>query len=258
MVSVSAALVCVLVALVIAAVAYWLTRPPQPPPTCVSNSGVPGTCNYNKDCHYPNGVCQKDSNGACVCICAPGYSGINCQTKGVPYDSYSCMGPNKSPPNPPAKKDGQGLCVCPSPNWAAGKDGNGTYVQCLGCAGDWGPLGSPDACSMKWTSVQNMVTNNCYNMDGASDPVSACVAEYGFYDKQVGPQGVHGSVSYTPPNQCSPAGGPYASCSGCPPDGNTYGPIPCDVTGWMPPGAKPPTCSTTSTERPCSGYKCLS
>jgi len=135
------ALVCVLVLVV---VAYWILRPrPAPPtPTCVSARGAPGTCDTDSDCNAPNGACQKNSEGACVCVCAPGYSGTKCQTKGIPYNSYQCMGPNKVPPNPPPGNK-NGMCVCPPGSWASGVDPTtGQWVQCLGCAEGWGPLGA--------------------------------------------------------------------------------------------------------------------
>jgi hypothetical protein len=245
MAPIDVALLCILVIMAIAAY-YVYTHGPKPKPTCVSESGAPGTCDTDKDCHAPNGVCKKGPEGACVCDCAPGYSGTHCKTKGVPWNSYNCMGPNKTPPNPSPRKDGNGLCVCPPGHWASGIDpATRQYVQCLNCSGDWGPLGVPIACTLKWANQETVATNNCYSQDHESQKV-ACGLEYGAFASETGPHGEKGGAYLA--GLCD--GGP--PCSSCP--SNKGGQIECNLSGWVIPGKAFPTCGTA--ERPCSSYTC--
>jgi hypothetical protein len=242
------ALVCVLVLVV---VAYWILRPrPAPPtPTCVSARGAPGTCDTDSDCNAPNGACQKNSEGACVCVCAPGYSGAKCQTKGIPYNSYQCMGPNKVPPNPPPGNK-NGMCVCPPGSWASGIDPTtGQWVQCLGCAEGWGPLGASNACTLQWKNGAVIYTNNCYQANFGE----ACSAEFGQFASQTGPNGEKGGASYQGEfcAATSPSGNP--SCSACTAAGGSTQ-VGCTVSGWLNPNYPPVNCDQ---QRKCSSYSCL-
>lgn len=45
-----------------------------------------GVCQANNDCNYPNGICNRDKNNNCSCVCNSGYSGQNCDTS--PYTIY--------------------------------------------------------------------------------------------------------------------------------------------------------------------------
>lgn len=205
-------------------------------------SGVPGTCAIDKDCNYPNGVCYKNSNGECGCTCAPGFSGPNCQTQGIPYNSPQCMGPN-SEYTPGKTKDG--LCVCPPGNWASGTDAKYGYVQCLQCAGGWGPLGGKTPCSKKWTST-SIATQNCYGPNFTGSP---CASEYPQFSSQVGPTGQKGSV--VDGGNCNSSNSCRCGITG----GNAYQHT-CAVSGWIDPNANQPTCATSSNERPCGSYTC--
>lgn len=207
-------------------------------------TATPGSCELDSDCNGPNGQCFKDKDGNCMCVCKPGYSGKNCEIKGIPYDSPHCMGPNSQwPPN----KDKDGLCVCPAGNWADGTDPKYGYVQCLKCAGDWGPLAGKSPCASKWL-VNNLVTPDC----GASlmPPAAQCApSEFGDILKYDGPNGEKPSTQWA--QQCN---GPNQQNS-CRCSEASYRSI-CKVTGWMEPNQKNQTCDASTQERPCTSYRC--
>lgn len=233
-------IICAVTVIVIAItiILYYHFRPTGK--KCVS--GVAGTCAIDKDCNYPNGVCYKNSNGECGCTCAPGFSGPNCQTQGIPYNSPQCMGPN-SEYTPSKTKDG--LCVCPPGNWASGTDSKYGYVQCLKCAGGWGPLGGKTPCSKKWTST-SISTQNCYGPNFTGSP---CTTEYPQYNSQIGPDGQSGSVvdggNCNSPNSCR------CGITGAKAYQHT-----CAINGWINPNTQQPTCATSGNERPCGSYTC--
>jgi hypothetical protein len=240
-----ALLIAAVVVIVLAVIVWLATRHPTPPSGgCKTNAGDPGTCNFDKDCNSPNGACYKDAAGVCGCVCSPGYSGVHCETKGVPWNSPHCMGPNTKWP---ARKDKNGMCVCPPGNWAAGVDPKTGYVQCLKCAGDWGPLSGDTPCAQKWLAAQYL-TQNCYTAVNY-DPCAAA-AEYGYVLSQTGPGGVKGSAASS------------GSCLGtqschCTSSASGATQAPCNVTGWLDPARPNEGCDPTTAERACSSYKCL-
>lgn len=232
--------ICSITIIVIAAsiIIYYYTRPNNK--KCVS--GVAGTCAIDKDCNFPNGVCYKNDNGECGCTCAPGYSGANCAVQGIPWNSPQCMGPNTE--YPPGKSP-SGLCLCPPGNWASGTDPKYGFVQCLKCAGDWGPLSGNSPCSKKWTSTST-ATQNCYGPNFTGTP---CTTEYPQYNSQVGPNGEKGSV--TDGGNCQSSN----SCR-CGITGDGAYQHTCNINGWIDPTVPQPTCATSSKERQCSSYTC--
>jgi hypothetical protein len=255
MASSSSAVLIVLVLVVIVVVA-WIYWPPKPGKRCVSAAGAPtGDCDYDSDCEH-GGHCTKDPTGKCVCACAPGYSGKHCETTGVPYNSYNCMGPNQVPPNPAPGSTGSpnNLCVCPPGNWVSGTDSTGQYVQCLKCADNWGPINAGDACTMQWTTAQNVVTRNCYGEQNFNNDFgqAVCDAEFGAYAQQTGPGNVQGSTVTQGP--CSG----YNQCNSCPGGYTESSTGMCTNTGWMLPSVTPVTCASVLNNPPraCSSYSC--
>jgi len=220
--------------------------------------GAPGSCELDVDCNGANkgGICLKYFNpntgvSTCKCKCNVGWSGANCDTKGIPWNSPNCMGNNKQP----AQKDKDGMCVCPNENWASVQDPILGLVQCGKCAGDWGPYsgtGAAEACTAKWNTI-DLASNNCYS-DNAL-PTSTCDASnFPSYYK------------YTGPNNAAPSGvvktacdDSYESCR-CRVPGQQ--PLAsrgiCAITGWVNPSAKGvQACSDINTERQCSSYNCV-
>ena len=210
---------------------------------CV-NTGAPGSCELDKDCNAPNGQCFKNDQGECGCVCKVGFSGKNCEIKGVPWDSPNCMGPNSQWP---AKKDKDGMCVCPSENWADGQDPKFGYVQCLKCAGDWGPLAGDSPCMNKWME-KDLLGKRCISNSLTSE-VAWC-KEFGPLVQYPGPTGQQGTINLT--KKC--AGAPYTNSCRCSHDSSRGT---CQVTGWLPPNTLEQTCDGSMVERPCSGYECI-
>ena len=245
--------VLIVLVLVVIAVVAWVYWPSKPGKKCVSALGATGDCESDSDCAN-GGHCKKDSTGKCVCVCAPGYSGPTCGITGVPVDSYNCMGLNQVPPNPAPGSTGSpnNLCVCPPGNWVSGTDSTGQYVQCLKCADNWGPIDADDACTMQWTTDQQIATKNCYTLVG--DPGDPCIAEYDTYAQDTGgPGGAHGSVSTLGAGPCWL--GAAAACSSCPGETSNWARFGCSITGWTPPNADLPTCASEGA-RKCSSYSC--
>ena len=231
-------------------------------PDCVSfkNGGSPGSCELDKDCNIAKkaGRCMKyvnkDGSTTCKCKCAKGWSGLNCDTAGIPTGSPSCMGKNKQT----AGTDKDGMCVCPNPNWVSGNDPNIGYVQCFKCGGSgpemWGPFaatGDKDACTSTWGQI-DLADTNCYAM---GETPKCYGANFNPYIQWTGPSGQRGTVTYK--SSCS---GQYNSCrclnsnGGLPADVSR--PI-CTVNGWINKAiAQPSTCENMNTERQCSGYTC--
>jgi hypothetical protein len=235
------AIIFIIVFSVLSLIIYWLLKPPSPSNKCVK--GDPGTCQMDKDCNGPtNGKCFKNSQGVCGCICNPGYSGLNCQTKGIPWNSTHCMGSNKWP----ARKDKNGLCVCPPGNWQSGQDPTYGYVQCLKCAFDWGPFdpSNPSPCTKQWKTA-NYLSNNCHGI-GSSN---AC-NDFNYVLNETGPTNQQGAVSSL--NTC-PSNN---SCRCDPNNQDTPGRELCQVTGWLDPTKPSDTCAGSNDERSCSSYQC--
>ena len=233
------------------AIWYFFREGPPPQKGCKASPSDPGSCDLDVDCNAPNGQCYKDENGVCKCQCSEGFSGPNCKTSGIPYDSPHCMGPNSQWP---ARKDKNGLCVCPVGTWASGEDPKYGYVQCLKCGGDWGPLSGDSPCQKKWME-SNLVTTNCY---GPTINLNTSVCnrpdEFGFTTGQIGPNGEKGSSVYS--NQkCSDTEG--CRCQNLKFSAGVSRPI-CNVSGWQNPSVTNQTCAEeTGKARPCSGYKCV-
>jgi hypothetical protein len=214
-------------------------------PSAKCAGGVSGSCATDKDCGGPtNGSCGKNAVGDCVCACADGYSGANCENKGIPWTSPQCMGPNTAWP---ARHDQNGMCVCPPGYWASGHDAKYGYVQCLGCAGAWGPLGGSAPCTGQWGSASYLSTD-CYHMDSHN----SC-GEFSAYGNETGPAGAKGSVN--PQEACGRSGN---SCR-CAAGGADQSPMVrtvCRVTGWLDPSKPSSECPVEPSERPCPSYQC--
>lgn len=203
--------------------------------TCSSND--PGTCKTNKDCNN-NGVCTKD-NGVCGCICHAGFSGVHCgESPGIPWNSPHCMGPNTQYP---ARKDKNGMCVCPPGEWASGISGSYGYVQCLKCASPYGPLSGSAPCTYKW-GVEEYLSNTCYDQN--TDEVCS---EFDYVFQEVGPNDEKGYT--TPVKLCSSAN----SCRCSKGDAKSNRSV-CQVTGYLDPNRKSEGCNDSS--RACSSYNC--
>jgi hypothetical protein len=225
------------IVIVVLVIIYYYTRPQ------VGCLGGPGsTCNLNSDCNAPHGTCFKNAEGVCGCVCKDGWSGLKCETNGIPVDSKHCMGPNTQWK---ARTGPGGLCECPLGNWVSGDDPTYGYVQCLKCAGGWGPLAGNTPCQQQWKTVSSASTQNCYGPKYTSD---ACGSEYAEYKNQQGPNGEQSSVATV--GNC--AGTESCHCIN-PTSGATQ--RECKITSWINPGTTFENCSTT--ERPCSGYKCI-
>lgn len=251
---------------------YWKMTNPVKRCTSPNKGGEPGSCELDVDCNSANkaGNCDKTSDGkSCQCYCAGGWSGPNCETHGIPWDSPNCMGMNSQSPKNTKPGD---MCVCPNDNWASGngplKNGKNGYVQCLKCAGEganqWGPDPSVDkddsACTAKW-QTQNLVGQNCW--DGGLS-MNQCM------DEQRNP-----FYNYTGPNGENPVFTPatgsdfqlgwcgvskYPNVCSCGPDGSKLRGV-CTTTAWIPLGT--PNiggCQDSSVINPrkCSSYTCQS
>ena len=244
----------ILTALILAVSAY-IYKKVLPQSTCVSPKlgGAPGSCELDADCNAANGGgwCQKKKDGSCGCMCRDGWSGPNCEVKGIPWDSPNCMGSNKQP----AKKDKNGLCVCPNENWVGDIQSGFGWVQCAQCSGSgddkWGPdpsTGELAACSNKWRTI-DMASNSCF-----SNPATASCDDFNSYLKYLGPTGEHPSI--TPDGICS--GNDSTSSCRC---GALWGlpgnRVNCKINSWIDPTIQPLNCANVAKERPCSSYKCV-
>lgn len=236
---------------------YWKTTPQKKcTSTDVHGNVTTGSCELDSDCNTvdPDGKCYKDTSGACACICSPGYSGKNCEVKGIPWNDPNCMGPNSQSP-----KNQSGLCVCPSEHWQSGTVG-GQTIQCLTCQGagtsqEWGPhpaSKSAQACTAQWKQI-DMVSNVCVYRQ-ATDPTLGCKDIAGQYETGFpNYQGVMPSVTPTK-NSCI-----GASCK-CSSYSKPYGTARsvCSVTGWVDPSVTAQNCQSPgiNNERACSDYQC--
>jgi hypothetical protein len=233
------------------AVAVWLytrnppTPPTPPPPSKKCVRGDPGSCGLDSDCNFPNGQCFKNASGECGCICSPGFSGPNCEIKGIPYNSPQCMGPNTQwTPG----KDKNNLCVCPPGHWASGTDPKYGFVQCLKCAGSWGPLSGSTPCSTQWGTA-TYLANNCHG--GGSS--SAC-DEFNYVLGQTAGPGTSGSVNIT--GNCG-TDKDLNSCRCDPNNSDTNVRALCNITGWLNPSIpNNQDCSKAGDARPCGSYTC--
>jgi len=222
---------------------YWKTN--NPTKKCVSDSSInSNSCELDSDCNAPNGQCWKNADGVCGCVCNNGYSGPNCKTQGIPWNSPNCMGPNKQWP---ARKDKNGMCVCPPGHWQSGTDGTYGYVQCLQCAGNYGPLAGDAPCSYQW-GQQTMLSNTCITNNNSNEE-SWC-QEFG-WAVQNPPKGQTGNIVAL--EQCG-TGAPNApnSCRCAEPSGRAV----CQVNGWVASNGSNATCSTDNVPRKCSSYTC--
>ena len=227
---------------------YWKLY--DGPKRCMSpkQGGVLGSCNLDTDCNSANkaGTCAHTSADTCGCYCSDGWSGPNCETKGVPWNDPHCMGPNSQSP-----RNKSGECVCPNANWASGNDPKFGYVQCLNCSGTgsdkWGPApstGGDSVCTDKWKSIV-LSTNNCYRPD-----TSSC-DEFNYYLKNKGPNGEAPIVSATGLCNNSPT-----SCN-CKYTGVSGHQTSCAINAWIDPSIPTLNCADLSKERPCQSYQCL-
>lgn len=234
-----------LVALAIATIIYFFYIPPF---DNKCGAGDSGSCLTDKDCNGPiSGKCYKDKNGVCGCVCADGFSGSNCEIKGVLASSPHCVGPNKA--YPPSKSK-TGLCICPAGAWESGHDPTYGYVQCLKCGSGYGPkpYGGDNACQLQWGSA-TYLSNDCYGVGSSYE-----CNEYNGYLSQTGPSGLKGEN-----NTLQTCGSLNTNSCRC--DSTMQDPLAqslCRVTGWLKPGddGKVETCSTVSKERPCNSYNC--
>jgi len=221
---------------------YWKMSSTQQRCVSFNNGGAAGSCELNVDCNSANkaGTCYKNLNNDCVCACKPGWFGPNCETRGIPWDAYNCMGPNKQLPKNRNKND---ICVCPNDNWTSGTDSENRYVQCFKCSGtgdnQWGPnplMGGDVACTAKWQTM-NLVGQNCW--DGGLS-MNQCTDEQNkpIYNI-IGPKGEQPTFKYASgsdfqlgwcdvyknPNVCSCGSGSSSTLRGV-----------CTTTAWIPPG----------------------
>lgn len=235
--------IVVIFVIAIAIVLHYLWFNPNP--KGCENYGQPGSCSLNSDCNYPNGTCNKDSQNNCTCTCAEGFFGTDCATKGVPWNSGNCMGPNTQF-NGPARKGDNGQCVCPPGSWVSGTDSKYGFVQCFGCGETYGPYSGDKMCTLEWGNF-DISTQNCYTIEHAKaqDP---CQYEYNnIFTAEIGPGNTRGSVQAM--RTCS--SGESCHCGANLP-GATQ--IVCGALGWVDPTVTYPKCD--SNERPCPSYQC--
>lgn len=220
--------------------------------------GAPGSCELDADCNGANnaGLCVKYFNpitgkSVCQCKCKYGWSGPNCETKGIPWNSPNCMGSNKQP----ARKDKNGMCVCPEGNWMPVNDSKIGMVQCGACAGVWGPdsaTGAPNACTAQWNTI-DLPTNDCWAPN--SNPTCDS-SQFPSYFQYTGPGGVKPSATLK--NSCPES---VQSCrcqiSGESGGGALTNRAICAVTSWIDPNNKGvQTCKDFDIERQCDSYNC--
>lgn len=232
-----------LITTVVVSVAVYVYYKTQNPvcTKCVSDKGN-GTCETDGDCNAPNGQCWKNAAGQCGCVCSNGYSGVNCETKGIPWNSPNCMGPNSQWS---AKKDKNGMCMCPNNNWASGIDPKYGYVQCLKCAGNWGPLAGSSPCSSQW-GQQNVLSNTCITNNNSNQ---AGWCNDFLPQTQNPPAGQTGNVTLL--GKCGAPSDPN-SCRCAQPSSRVV----CQVNGWVEPNGKNQTCFDDNVPRNCSSYGC--
>lgn len=227
---------------VVAIALYAYYRSMNPVTRCVSDVNTPGSCELDTDCNAPNGQCWKNAEGVCGCVCSNGYSGPDCKTQGIPYDSPNCMGPNSQwTPG----KDKNGMCVCPPGNWASGTDPKYGYVQCLKCAGNWGPLAGDAPCTYQW-GQQNLLSNTCIT-DENNNEMGWCAD----FNNQVlnPPPGKSGQVK--PLGKCGALNAPN-SCRCSEHSARAL----CQINGWVDPNGTNQTCYDDNVPRKCSSYGC--
>jgi hypothetical protein len=216
--------------------------------------GAPGSCELDTDCNGVNkaGSCIKILNpntgkSVCQCKCKYGWSGPNCETKGIPWDSPFCMGSNKQH----ARKDKNGLCVCPEGNWSPANTGDG-MVQCGQCTPNWGPFsatGAPNACTSQWSTV-NLPTNDCYT---GNSNATCDASQFPSYFQYAGPQNVNPSATLKTTCDNSDS----CRCAIMGESGVISRRGICSVTAWVDPNNKGvQTCGDINTERNCTSYNC--
>jgi len=219
----------------LSSIVYWTLN--RVSGVCSPND--PGVCHSPADCNN-NGVCAKN-NGKCVCVCNDGYTGEHCEQQNIPWNSKNCMGPNTQWP---ARKDKDGMCVCPPGNWADGVDKTYGYVKCLTCAGNYGPLAGNAPCTNMWQTA-NYLTNNCFSKN--TDEVCN---EFKYLTQYVGPNGERGYA--TPIELCESS---FCRCN--PSKVKGYNRSVCQVTGYLDPNVLSQTCNGANIQRKCSSYNCV-
>lgn len=232
-------------------ITYWILNKINN--TCSPND--PGVCHSSADCNN-NGVCAKN-NGKCMCVCNDGYTGEHCEVRSIPWNSQHCMGPNKQWP---ARKDKNGMCVCPPGNWADGVDKTYGYVKCLTCAGNYGPLAGNAPCMNMWQTA-NYLTNDCYRDNSYLSDIGAgtnihpflkntdeVCNEFKYLTHYVGPNGEKGYA--TPIELCKSS---FCRCNSS--KANEYNRSVCQVTGYLD-STPSQTCKDANIERKCSSYNC--
>lgn len=206
----------------------------------------PGVCHSNSHCG--NGVCVK-AGGMCQCKCNDGFFGDKCQH--IKWNSVHCMGPNTQWK---ARKGENDMCICPNGQWQDGITKKYGYVQCLRCAGDYGPLAGEAPCTYKWGTA-TYLTNDCYHQN--TDEVCNEFKHLTIYD---GPNNEKGYA--TPTALCESS---YCRCNSTRSSHisahvnatNTSNRSVCQVTGYLDPTIPSlQTCDSANNTRKCSSYNC--